>query len=183
MNSGEFFAHKSKAEAVLQDRVDVAFLDGYHHIEIVLRDFVNAERYMKTDGVIVLHDCLPLNNRMAERRWRLGDPSEPEELRYYWTGDVWKMIPILRAYRPDLGITYLNSAPTGLVVISRVDSANEVLRRNYSAILREFAQQSLDEFGLMQLWSAYPMFEAAEAVSEEAVYRSLFSGRRVKEMM
>ncbi len=39
--------------------------------------------------------------------------------RIYWTGDVWKLIPILQRYRPDLQLTLFDAPPSGLVAGQR----------------------------------------------------------------
>lgn len=108
-------------------RFDLAFLDGMHLYEFLLRDFINTEAVMNPDGVIVLHDCLPWEEGMAERdRSRANTRA--------WTGDVWKVVPILQRYRPDLTVTVLDAAPTGLVTITGLDPSSTVLRDAYDEI-------------------------------------------------
>lgn len=121
--------------------LDLAFLDGMHLFEYLLRDFINAEKNMDPDGMIVMHDCVPVTHAMAKRDW---DKSETIS----WTGDVWKMIPILQRYRPDLSISVRNYAPTGLVEIQGLDPNNTVLFDKYIQIVNEFSNVTLDEFGL-----------------------------------
>ena len=91
---------------------DICFLDGLHYSEVLLRDFINAERSCHAGSLILLHDCLPTNVRMAQRE-RVVDDAEPEATRYYWTGDVWRVIRALRRHRPDLHVRLLNCPPTG----------------------------------------------------------------------
>ena len=45
---------------------DIAFLDGMHRAEYLLRDFMNTERFSHERTLILLHDCLPVNARMAD---------------------------------------------------------------------------------------------------------------------
>lgn len=116
---------------MLGQRIDLAFLDGMHLYEFLLRDFMNAERYMSPKGAIVMHDCLPFEPSMAERDRRNAKTRA-------WTGDVWKVIPILRKYRPDLEISLFDAAPTGLTVVRNLDPGNDVLRRNYDEIIKTF---------------------------------------------
>jgi hypothetical protein len=91
-------------EALLGDRIDFAFLDGMHLFEFLLRDFINVERHCRRNSLIVLHDCVPTDLYLARRH------REDEALRGTtriaggWCGDVWKMVLILREYRPDLRI-------------------------------------------------------------------------------
>ena len=112
-------------------RFDLAFLDGMHLYEYLLRDFMNAERYMTKDGVVVMHDCLPFEPSMAERDRRNAKTRA-------WTGDVWKVIPILREVRPDLEISLYDAAPTGLTIIRNLDPGNTVLRDRYDEIIAKY---------------------------------------------
>jgi len=152
--------------------VDIMFLDGLHLCEVLLRDFLNAERFTHARSIILLHDCLPLNARMAERVLRDGGPEEGD-LRFAWTGDVWKVIPMFKKYRPDLNIRFLDCPPTGLVVIQHTDSGSEVLRTHYASIIEEMNALSLEEMGLAELWrmfptlSSYALFQNPELATKE----------------
>ena len=172
MPSDEFFA-KYDVRAFFPGGVDLAFLDGMHWFEFLLRDFINTERVCHARSLIMLHDCIPQNIRMAERLAR-NVPEEHESTRYSWTGDVWRVLPILKKYRPDLQVRLLDCPPTGLVAISRLDPGNDVLSRNYHAILEEFAGLELEEFGLAALRSVFPMLETRR-ICREDVLTSVFS--------
>lgn len=139
MPSDAFFAEVDVA-AALGGPVDFAFLDGMHQFEYLLRDFYNTERVASPRGLIALHDCLPLSERMILRsseeavRLSRGTPYEG-----WWTGDVWKVVAILRKHRPDLRIVCVDAPPTGLVFISNLDPASDSLRRDYCRIVDAFA--------------------------------------------
>lgn len=133
--SDEFFARAAPAEPY-----DLVFLDGLHQFEFLLRDFYNAERLCSPQSLIVMHDCFPLTEAMAER-----DPAvcaaRGASTPYggAWTGDVWKVLPILQRYRPDLKVVCLNCEPTGLVCVTGLDPASTVLRDEYVPIVTEYA--------------------------------------------
>jgi hypothetical protein len=138
----------------------MAFLDGMHRIEFLLRDFINTEAAAHKRSLILMHDCLPLNNRMARRSFVPGSPEEGDHA-MSWTGDVWKIIPILREYRPDLRVTLLDCPPTGLVAVNRVDPENRVLDRAYHEILNKYATLSMEAYDLKRLWSEQPLVDTA----------------------
>jgi predicted O-methyltransferase YrrM len=131
--SDDFFA----SDFIKRNRIafNLAFLDGLHIFEALLRDFINAEKAMAPGGVILLHDCCPSNARMAERERPKG----------HWTGDVWKTLLILMRHRPDLKFEVANAAPTGLVVISNLDPKNKTLEKVYDKAVAEFSPMSLDD--------------------------------------
>lgn len=149
--SDDFFA--SRLIERLGLGIDLAFLDGMHLFEYLLRDFINTERLMSAKGQIALHDCVPFNRLMAERDW---DKARTQS----WAGDVWKLIPILREYRPDLRVEVLDLAPTGLVVVSDLDPQNHVLSDRYEEIVGRFLSLTIDDFGL-QNFVAVAKVEAA----------------------
>jgi capsular polysaccharide biosynthesis protein len=137
MASDEFFK-KHNPFLFLERRIDLAFLDGMHLIENLLRDFINTERFCDPDGVVLLHDCLPLDPHMATRDMsdvsRRAMSSQPT----WWTGDVWKILPILSSYRPDLTVHAFNAPPTGLVMVTGLDPDNRVLEREFDSIMARY---------------------------------------------
>jgi hypothetical protein len=111
-----------------------------HLSDFALRDFINIEPFMADSGVIVLDDVLPRNGLEAARDRK----TEP------WTGDVYKVVEILRRQRPDLVVLLINTAPTGTAVIVGVDQASTLLRDAYADeepyLLREDPQTPPQEY-------------------------------------
>src|SRR5262249_9362867 len=112
--------------------VDVAFIDGMHLFEYVLRDFRNIEPYCGRDSVVLIHDSFPLIADAASRQ-RASDA---------WTGDTWKIVPCLRALRPDLDIVTIAVRPSGLTLISTLDPMNRTLTDRYDEALERFGNLS-----------------------------------------
>lgn len=125
--SDAFFEHGSDA-LLAGKRIDLAFIDGMHLFEFVLRDFINIERHASPASVVVIDDVFPNHPRQARR----------ERSTQVWTGDVWKIVWCLREYRPDLAFLTLDTAPTGLLVIFGLDPQNKVLSERYEEILAKF---------------------------------------------
>lgn len=128
LTSDDFFARHDLAKELDQPSVELAFIDGLHLFEQALRDFINLERYAGKRSVYLVHDCLPLDAASAARE-RRGE---------FWTGDVWKLIPALRAWRPDLAIRTIATQPSGLAVITGLDATSAVLAQNFAAIVDQF---------------------------------------------
>jgi hypothetical protein len=156
---------------------DICFLDGMHLSECLLRDFINAERSCHAGSLILMHDCLPTNLRMAQRK-REVDEAEPEETRYHWTGDVWRVIRALCRHRPDLQVRLLDCPPTGLVACTGLDPASEALAQNYPAIVGEMLAESLSEIGLETVWETYPMIDTNALAQRLDDLIALFRGVR-----
>ena len=144
MPSDRFFEVYSLSK-LLDGPVDVAFLDGLHLFEYLLRDFMNTEKYSRKNTIIFLHDCLPFNMDMTRRHFHV-----PGVKGGAWTGDVWKIVPILKKYRPDLSIHAMDCSPTGLVMITGLSPGSSVLDDNFFKIIDEFKESPGDEAKLKE---------------------------------
>ena len=140
--SDAFFA--SGVARHLAPRIDLAFLDGMHLFEFLVRDFMQTEALCGRDSVITMHDVVPITPVAAERTW---DKTRTGA----WTGDVWKIVPILRRYRPDLDLRVADCAPSGLAIVTNLDPGNTVLADNYDRIVAEYRDMSLADFGVARL--------------------------------
>ncbi|MEO0931371.1 MAG: class I SAM-dependent methyltransferase [Pseudomonadota bacterium] len=120
---------------------DLAFIDGMHLFENALKDFMNCEKAMSPDGIICFHDVVPFNGEMTTR------DDNYLNIGTAWTGDVWKVVPVLIKYRPDLKIDVLNASRTGLCCVSTLDPENDILSQNFEQIMQEFIQIDLAKDG------------------------------------
>lgn len=159
MTSDEFFA-KETLRNYFPKGPDLCFLDGMHLFENILRDFINTEKASHPGTMVLIHDALPVNLRMAERVPRQG--SADEGLYHNaWTGDVWRVIVALNKYRPDLRIRLLNTPPTGLVAITSLDHKSRVLSDKYDQIIADSMKTNLNMELLERVWDLYPMIDTA----------------------
>ena len=114
---------------------DMAFLDGMHLFEYALRDFMNLEKYSNPNSAVLIHDVYPMNSETASRE-RISD---------FWSGDVWKLVLCLKEYRPDLKISVLPCPPTGLGVITGLDSTSTILSSSYTKIVEDYVDLPFTE--------------------------------------
>jgi hypothetical protein len=128
LTSEEFFATHDVQGLFGGRPVDLAFIDGMHHFEVALLDFMNLERVSSNDSAILFHDCNPIDEASAGRSY---DTS-------LWSGDVWKVIALLKEYRPDLAVHTVDVWPTGLGIIRNLDPASRVLEDRYDEIVDRF---------------------------------------------
>lgn len=135
MTSDDFFANYDVIKEMGQPHFDVAFIDGLHLFDQVLRDFINLEKFAGPDSIILIHDCLPINARVAAR----------DRSTWFWTGDVWKVIPCLSAVRPDLEIVILPVFPSGIALVRRFDPTSHILERQFDSLVQHFAALELPE--------------------------------------
>lgn len=135
LTSDDFFAQHDLREVIGRETFDLAFIDGLHLFEQALKDFINLERYAGKGSVILIHDCLPITSIVAERERCTG----------FWTGDVWRIIPCLKTFRPDLQIATIPTKPSGLAVVTGLDAGSTVLAENYQAIVDYYLGLKLPE--------------------------------------
>lgn len=173
MTSDLFFATEDVGN-LLGRPLDMAFLDGMHRFEYLLRDLIGTEAACHSRSLILLHDCVPLNPRMALRQWLPGGPSETWTAPY-WTGDVWKLLPILKKYRPELRLHVLDCPPTGILAITRVDPASRVLADRYYDIIDEYAATVMDDHRLRLLWEEIELIDSRPLCAEPDRLTELFS--------
>ena len=108
--------------------VDLAFIDGMHHFEFAMRDFANLERACTRESTILLHDCYPRDRETAERT----------RTQVFWSGDIWRLIVLLKKYRPELEIHTIGAPPTGLGVVRNLNPDSRFLQENHDRLCEEF---------------------------------------------
>ena len=135
LTSDDFFAQQD-VDAVLAGPIELAFIDGLHLFEQVLRDFVNVEHHCAEDAAVVLHDCIPLDAVSASR----------ERTTDFYVGDVWKATLALHRGRPDLEMAVVPTGPTGLCLVRNLDSSNRDLEEQLPEIEGEYRDLDFDYY-------------------------------------
>ena len=98
--SDDFFINNNKT-------FDLVFIDGLHTYTQVKKDILNSVKFLNTNGIILVHDCLPdTMSKQAVPRYKMQ-----------WNGDVWKAIVDLRQ-DPDLDI-YTCEMDQGIGIIKK----------------------------------------------------------------
>lgn len=153
--------------------ISMAFLDGLHEAEVLLRDVFNTERVCSPDAVIFLHDCLPEDVFMARRRQFDAAIRKLTPHPGFWTGDVWKTLAILQKYRKDLTITCLDAGPTGLVALSNLDPHSTVLPDAYEALVTEIQAMETTHESLEAFLAACNITSTARVATEAEMRETL----------
>ena len=91
---------------------DCIFIDGLHIYEQVRIDILNSIKFLNPNGIIILHDCMPL------KIWNQIVPK----MYGHWNGDVWKAIVEARTMK-DID-TYTCKADHGLGMIFKRKNKN-----------------------------------------------------------
>ncbi len=161
--SDDFFRDPD-LQALLEGPLDLAFVDGLHLFEQALRDVANVERHSSPDGIILIHDCLPIDAATSAR----------EQTTMVWSGDVWKAVVALRRHRQDLTVTTVDVEPTGMAIVSGLDPDNTVLFDRYDEIVNELADLSFDDLEALGRTETLNVVDA----NPETVRALLTAGRR-----
>ncbi|HEX8577948.1 MAG TPA: class I SAM-dependent methyltransferase [Flavobacterium sp.] len=92
---------------------DLAFIDGLHTYKQSLRDTMNTLEFLDQGGIIVLHDCNPLDALAAYPADSIDDARKDlashKDWKNIWNGDVWKTIVDIRKNHPELSAFVLNT--------------------------------------------------------------------------
>jgi tetratricopeptide (TPR) repeat protein len=134
--SDDFFSQRDVPDKLGGRPVDLAFIDGMHHFEYALRDFMNLERLCLPGSTILVHDCFPHDRRTAQR----------ERETAFWSGDIWRLVLLLKKYRGDLRINTIAAPPTGLLVIRNLDPSSNFVHENLEELCEEFMRL---DYGLL----------------------------------
>ena len=103
--SDDFFLENNKT-------FDLVFIDGLHTYIQVKKDILNSVKFLNTNGIILVHDCLPdTMSKQAVPRYKMQ-----------WNGDVWKAIVDLRQ-NPELDI-YTCEIDQGIGIIKKKNNTS-----------------------------------------------------------
>jgi hypothetical protein len=126
--SDDFFERNDVTAELGGKTVDLAFIDGMHQFEFAFRDFINLEKYCSPESIILIHDVYPIDAISAAR----------ERISAFWSGDIWRLILLLKKYRPDLTVNTIGARPTGLGIVQNLDPTSRVLEQGKLEIIDEF---------------------------------------------
>lgn len=132
LTSNDVFAQYDIISELNGNPIDLAFIDGLHLFDQSLQDFINLEKYSHKKTVICFHDTLPLDKITSQRNFST----------MFWSGDVWKIVPLLKQYRPDLTLFTVATKPTGLTIVTNLDPYSQVLEKNYNEIVNEYMNKN-----------------------------------------
>lgn len=122
--SDAYFERERPLRQFKGHRPALSFIDGLHHAEFALRDFINVERLSRWSTVVVFDDVFP---RTAVEAARDRETRE-------WTGDVFKVMGILERERPDLVLVRVDTEPTGLLLVLGLNPEDTTLADRYDEL-------------------------------------------------
>lgn len=144
LRSFDYFARRDVRRDLESDVIDLAFIDGLHTFDQVLRDFINIEKFADERTVVLVHDCIAVDSLTAERERKTA----------FWTGDVWKFIPILREFRPDLTVFTVAAPPSGLGVVTGLDPHSTILAAKFDEIVARYTPMPVNPDPVQRLTEA-----------------------------
>ena len=128
-------------------KCQLAFIDGMHLFECALRDFINLAKIASKDALFLFHDPIPWTFKMATRNFETLDRKDA------WTGDIWKLVPILIDAGMKNNINLLTSGPSGLLaVLNPSKKIIEEIEKNYDKICTQWLNVELNETNLLNFY-------------------------------
>lgn len=93
--------------------LNVVLIDGLHTFRAALNDVLNSLHYLASDGIIIMHDCLPPTKAAASPTKSFPTAAEIKQIEGWnkeWCGDVWKSIVYLsEVLHDELDVCVLNT--------------------------------------------------------------------------
>ena len=150
-SADDFFAKSIQKFSALQ--CELAFIDGMHFFEFALRDFINLSKIASHKPLFLFHDCMPFSFEMTTRDFKSIAMGMP------WTGDIWKLIPILIDEGFFKHLNVLDCADTGMLTIFNPDQKIiSALETNLDKIIKKWTDITLEDFGLSKFYD-YQIFK------------------------
>jgi len=88
----------------------------------------NLERLSTAQSTIAVHACFPHGRRTAQReRWL-----------QFRSGDRWRLIVLVKKYRPDLSIHTIATPPSGPGVVRKLGACSRLIADNPGRVRAEF---------------------------------------------
>jgi len=97
------------------EKFDIIFIDGLHEYHQVKKDIENSINSLNEEGIILIHDCLPINYYAQ---------AVPRCV-YEWNGDVWRAFVEVRT--KDNLDSFCCYADEGIGVIKKRKNTNKLL--------------------------------------------------------
>ena len=99
---------------------DIVLISGFYKFEQVLRDVMFSEKLCKKESIIMFTNTVPLADGDVERDDLVASNHH--------TGDVFKIIPIFRKYRPSVKISTLTDVDKGITILENLDESDHTLQ-------------------------------------------------------
>ena len=116
---------------------DIIMISGFKRFEQVLRDAIFSEKLCKKESIIMIMNTVPLAASDIDR----ADISPSQ----HQTGDVFKIIPIYKKYRPDIKISTITDIDMGFTILENLDEANHVLQTELVLAVQDVIDQKFEE--------------------------------------
>lgn len=146
LESNSYFI-KNKQKLISKGGLDLIFVDGMHTFKQSLDDILNSLEVLKTDGIIVVHDCYPPSKNAAKPRiiYPTKEMKVAEGWKGAWCGDVWKSIHYLStSLKDNLNITVLDSDyGLGIITLKKSLEAPHKIDKNLFDKIMDFNYSDL----------------------------------------
>lgn len=130
-------------------KCQLAFIDGMHLFEYALKEFINLFEVSSEQALFLFHDPIPWTFEMATRNYKSIQRHQA------WTGDIWKLVPILIEAGMRDHLSILTASPSGLLAIfSPKQQMVENLKNNYDKICSKWRDVEFTEDNLLKFYES-----------------------------
>lgn len=107
---------------------DLIFIDGLHTWQQLLIDIENSLKFISPNGLILMHDCLPLTKweALPAKSYEDFKQSKPDDVSPLWCGDGWKVLFDIKKQITDLELEVVDM-DHGIGVIKNGENGSKQL--------------------------------------------------------
>jgi predicted O-methyltransferase YrrM len=132
MSSDDAFADLLSNQTLGERRIDMCFIDGLYHSEVVLRDIANCSRLCRDGALLFVRAVFPGNDAQAAR----------EQCELAWMGDVYRVVPIFSRHLSSVPAILIDDvAPSGMFILRKEADLFDMIIRDYDKFTKD-----MDEF-------------------------------------
>jgi len=136
-----------------KEKFDLVLVDANHEAEFVYRDLMNSVRCLSDNGIVVLHDVLPI---------RFEDTSNNLD-----NGTAWKVVPHVLKYHPELHICTVPETKCGCgIVIKNFEGWRAMLDTSFNLfydyhVMNQYRvkSQNLISYSRLSDWVQKPFYQ------------------------
>lgn len=116
---------------------DIVLISGFKRFEQVLRDVIFSEKLCQKNSVILVTNTVPLEEGDTDR----ADITTSK----HQTGDIFKIIPVYKKYRPDIKVSTITDVDKGVTIFENLDESNHVLQHELVSAVGDVIDLTFDQ--------------------------------------
>jgi tetratricopeptide (TPR) repeat protein len=131
------FFNKVNLSDIIQSKLGMIYIASDNDLPQFLIALIYLSDYITPKTIICVKNTYPLD----------GITSSERKYTSFWTGNIWKLVPVLKEFFPSINIKTLKAFPAGVSIMNNFDAtAGKILRCNFPEIINYADSLHYDDF-------------------------------------